>query len=330
VRKFVILAILLGLMGLFVGCSRSLLIGRYDQGASNLCEQYHIENYENKRYNQEVGANDFLLFSVASLNSYKIDEIEPGARYLSGFSVEKYDSSWKMVDSGASGTGLYYNVYWRDADTLDVMIAIRGTEGTSFKDWYSNFSWITQILPVPNQYDVIRQRFQKIREKAFAQANGRTVRFVATGHSLGGGLAQHLAYAFPCVSAVVFNTSPVSNRHNLTSPVSSNRIVHIYEKEDELTNFRNYVVKDVESDYYKKYVMKLVPVGKLQHSMSRLSVGMSRMVSACQRRVIDRTSSVGCAVSLADRRAAGLYCSTYASVALHPDNFDPEACGPRS
>src|SRR5262249_23814172 len=78
-----------------------------------------------------------------------------------------------------------------------------------------------------DHYNDARRAFEQIRADALKQANGRPVTFVLTGHSLGGGLAMHIAFGFPCVSAVVFNASPVVNRHLYQEPFDGTTILNV-------------------------------------------------------------------------------------------------------
>src|SRR4051795_7442395 len=53
----------------------------------------------------------------------------------------------------------------------------------------------------------------------------------------GGGIAQHIAYGFPCASAVVFVTSFVTNTYYYEQPYEP-VIVHLHDRGDELTKLR--------------------------------------------------------------------------------------------
>src|SRR5262249_5246363 len=78
-------------------------------------------------------------------------------------------------------------------------IAFRGTQFTSYRDWLANLHWLARKLYRPDdEYAQLGRNIDAIIRSikgldCFAQG-GRT-RIVATGHSLGGGLAQFAALA---------------------------------------------------------------------------------------------------------------------------------------
>jgi pimeloyl-ACP methyl ester carboxylesterase len=191
--------------------------------------------------NKEHISATFLPYAIASLNAYG------GTGRQSG-DLEKFEPSWKAVgEPVADPSGLGYMVFTRTVDNEDhVLVAFRGTDQIEGDGWWkvlpapsdaiANASWITQWFNPWDQYRIAREAFVQIRKQAFARAGGRVVRFHLTGHSLGGGLAVHIARGFPCTAAVVFNTSCVTNRVRFSQPYLESQVVDIRESRDLLTH----------------------------------------------------------------------------------------------
>lgn len=130
----------------------------------------------------------------------------------------------KEFTSSAADLGLHLEV-WSNVPDREVVVVMRGTEFKSFVDWLANFRWvrITRFIPgFSDQYSEISTRFAQLFADELAEEYGDLdVTIFATGHSLGGGLAQHFAYSLapttstgrpvPRVTQVfAFNTSPVT------------------------------------------------------------------------------------------------------------------------
>lgn len=124
-------------------------------------------------------------------------------RVLSQSDVSNLVTNKKSVD------GLKYEA-WYSAEKKQLIITFRGT-GKRLGDWFSNFRWVTRVIPgVHDHYDLVRENIEGIIKRATA-ASGEIDTIVATGHSLGGGLAQHAAYSSPQISVVyAFNPTPVT------------------------------------------------------------------------------------------------------------------------
>jgi pimeloyl-ACP methyl ester carboxylesterase len=111
--------------------------------------------------------------------------------------------------------GLAYHVWERTLDGRKlVVVAFRGTSGKG--DWkYGNLWWFGRFVFHDNQYTRARTHAAAIirqYDEEAARENLKPPRFVATGHSLGGGLAQQVLYAFPdrVEQAIVFDPSSVT------------------------------------------------------------------------------------------------------------------------
>ncbi len=191
--------------------------------------------------NKEHISATFLPYAIASLNAYG------GTGRQSGDLV-KFEPTWKVVGEPITDHyGLGYIVFSRTVNNEDhVLVAFRGTDTSDGEGWWkvmptpsdalANASWVTQWFNPWDQYRLAREAFAEIRKQAFARAEGRVVRFHVTGHSLGGGLAVHMARGFPCTTAVVFNTSCVTNRIRFAEPYMESQVVDIREDRDLLSH----------------------------------------------------------------------------------------------
>jgi len=75
----------------------------------------------------------------------------------------------------------------------EAVVLFRGTVAASADDWLANFHWFHRMTPIDDYYDQARGNIGQV--VAIAEKQGCARRIIAVGHSLGGGLAQHVAYA---------------------------------------------------------------------------------------------------------------------------------------
>jgi hypothetical protein len=116
-------------------------------------------------------------------------------------------------------SGLYYETYIFEESggkVTEAVIAFRGTEnrkGQYVYDWGTNLAAAFGFEP--KQYALASQHIPRVI-KALRGRFGKEPRIFATGHSLGGGLAQQAGYLSREIEEVfTFNTTPVTNWSHL-------------------------------------------------------------------------------------------------------------------
>lgn len=187
---------------------------------------------------------------------------------------EQHLSQWRIkIDEDAknnylclSGKGLAYELYARlgpDGKPVELVLAFRGTENDSEQwpyDWGANLSQTAFGLFDNKSYRGAREAARKTVERfrgilpaveptTVCRADsptGKQLPITFVGHSLGGGLAQHAAYAVSAcdsLRAMTFNTSPVTGWFYLSwhSGELKNRdplIVRVYNDKEVLAYLR--------------------------------------------------------------------------------------------
>lgn len=216
--------------------------------------------------------------------------------------------------------GLSYQ-FWKRSDCSRIAIVFRGTDPTSFSDWYSNFRWVTRVLPFADEYDQVRQNIDRIVLEAETMSNcrGANAKIFAIGHSLGGGLAQLAAYSHGRIKRVyAFDSSPVTAIYDLDqATVAQNAkdliIDRVYEKGEILSLPRrlteiffkpsecNPQVRTAEFNTITGVAFANNPIG--QHSIDRLWAGLSGFANKATARLkipgLTNRNPTGCDIKVA-------------------------------
>lgn len=165
-----------------------------------------------------------------------------------------------MARAALTKANLYVEV-WSREESGEVVVAFTGTYFTSLRDWASNLRWfliLRRWIPgYADQYMVVARTVGQAFVEEFEHLRGlqsgaflKRATIISTGHSLGGGLAQHFAYSLPSVPDVPrvkyvygFDPSPVTGYFSVGKQLrnSNSRLLEVervYERGEALAFVR--------------------------------------------------------------------------------------------
>jgi pimeloyl-ACP methyl ester carboxylesterase len=136
----------------------------------------------------------------AQLAALAYDDVRHGARYQGWEFVRTPDFVCPPGRICAGELGVQLWVLRSGGACAEAVIAFRGTIFSSADDWFANLHWLHRLTPLADYYEQARLHIGTL--VAVAERMGCSHRIIAIGHSLGGGLAQHVAYAHPRIRVV--------------------------------------------------------------------------------------------------------------------------------
>ncbi len=200
-------------------------------------------------YNRDLVLLAYAQYGALSVNAYK-EQLKKDKRPAFGYNLEKLPSNIVWQDRSIKSNGFVADWYLErfNKKTYKAYLAFRGTNPKGkialAKDmFWGNFSWLTQIF-YNDQYRSAREFTKYVQNRAtqLAKKNKVKIQYYSVGHSLGGGLAQHIAYAFPCTSSVTILPSPVINKFRLAEPFNYSYIVHMHENHELLSDMYQWLL----------------------------------------------------------------------------------------
>lgn len=272
-------AVRLGSVLLFAGCTHLSVDDCVEPGGKVLGEdvpRIRSSQVRMKLEDGRAGAARFAPYAAMAALAYEeAASCSSKKKKLSPEELEKLRSvieassrsgaRWQIVEAISppgfcqDDIGFSYHVWSRKAGgKLDVVIAFRGTDNDNTDDWvYGNLYWVTHWFTKENQYGRAEEKARRVieyfRTGPGRPTDGTEIRFNSAGHSLGGGLAQHILYALPedINQAYAFDSSPVTAhtdtdiRDRIVSACSclpelgaEARIYRFYESYEVLTHLR--------------------------------------------------------------------------------------------
>jgi hypothetical protein len=229
-------------------------------------------------YNSQQVSNYLGVFAAYANNAYTP---EPEIY----FDLKPEVFGWRPIGKPIERAGGFQaHVYYRDTpDRLYVMTVYRGTDGFLDSDSFSNASWFTQMINPWDQYRTARTAYQQIRADAKSVAGTKSIGYLTVGHSLGGGLARHVAKAFPCTAAIVFNSSFVTNEYRLENAYTDALVIDVFEDLDVLSYAALYVnptefFKINKSHYWYRLNLNRA---KNEHGIFKFAAHMARVPVDC-------------------------------------------------